>query len=147
MSCRIIAGERGAGKTTAMLRLFRREGGEGVVSIHDGDCYRLLFLPGMEERLLMSSEPLFPGRIGRWFYDGDAFAEALRRLMSAASSPVLIDEAGALELDGGGFAPAIEALSSAGRDIVLSVRHCYVEPIIRTFHLASASVIEAADYP
>ena len=147
MSCRIITGERGGGKTTAMLRLFSREGGEGAVSIHVGDSYRLLYLPDMSERLLMASEPIFPGRIGRWFYDEAAFEEALERLMSAASSPVLIDEAGALELAGGGFAPAIEALSASGRDLVLSIRHSYVEDIIRTFHLADAAVIEAADYP
>ena len=40
-----------------------------------------------------------------------------------------------------------EALSASGRDLVLSVRHSYVEDIIRTFHLADAFVIEAADYP
>ena len=145
MSCRIVTGRRGSGKTTLMLSLAGTVTEPmGFLSIHEGDEYFLLSLASGTKRLLMTSRPLFPGRIGRWSYDQSVFDEAAAVLSSLHSGDVFIDEIGALELSGGGFASALEAIAANNAiSLTIAVRDSFLEDVIRKFRLAPSVIIEA----
>ena len=138
-SCRIVAGERGEGKTSYLLSV--SEGARGFVSIHRTDEYYLRDLESGAERLLMSSSPLFPDKIGRWYYDESVFAEANRYLSSLREGTVIVDEIGRLECCGKGFAAGLRALSASDVDVIIAVRTGFVPLVVSAFSLSNATVI------
>ena len=59
MSCRIVTGGRGEGKTTLMKELaLRSQKPQGFLSIHENDSYNLFDLVTGEKVLLMTERPL-----------------------------------------------------------------------------------------
>ena len=127
-SCRIVTGGRGEGKTSYLLE--HCKGAKGFLSIHRGDAYYLRDAESGEERLLMSSEPLFPDSFGQWYYDQCAFDWANGELLKIKSGDVVLDEVGRLEVLGGGFAPALGAFHERDIDLTIAVRRDFI-PLVR----------------
>lgn len=143
MSCRIITGGKGAGKTSLMRTIsIEKDVRQGFLSLRTGNGYSLLDLSNGTEHPFISEDPSAgSGRIGRWYYDEEAFREACRSLVSYRSGTVCIDEIGRLELSGEGFAPALKALAADDCvDLILSVRTEYLDAVIDCFCLRSVSV-------
>ena len=147
MSCRIITGGKGEGKTTALGRIASSiSSPHGFLSLHEGDEYYLLNLDDGSQRLLMTASPLFTEIIGRWSYDAALFKEASAELIKIDSGSVFIDEIGRLELDGKGFAPALSALAEKPVDLYISVRRDFLQEVIEKFNLQEAEIREAAEF-
>ena len=135
----VLSAERGAGKTTACLRLvdLAREAGLAVGGIAAPARYDtggaktgidVIDVAGGERRALAEIEP-DPTRatVGEYRFHPEAEAWALGILLTSLDRPldlVIVDEIGPLELfQGRGYAPVLERLSSARcRSAVIPVR-------------------------
>ena len=141
--CRIITGERGEGKTTALYHLASSiSSPKGFISLHEDDAYYLLNLSTGDRNLLMTSSSLYPDRIGRWSYDKKLFEKACSMLSAIDSGDVFIDEVGRLELSGKGFAPALKVLVEKPVSLYLSVRKPFLADVITAFSLQNAIIEE-----
>ena len=141
-SCRIITGARGSGKTTRAASY--AIGASGFVTAAFPESYRLRDVESGKEWLLMSSDPIFPSRIGRWSYDQAIFDMANEHLLSLDHGTVIIDEIGRLECGGGGFAPALHALTARDVDLIITVRDEFIDMVMSTFAIDDA-VIESVE--
>ena len=142
MSCRIITGGKGRGKTTRILELADEcPVPQGFVSLHVGDEYYLQNLKDGTKRLLMTTSPLFPDRFGKWYYDRKVFEYANERLVSIGNGVVFLDEAGRLELSGDGFAPSIHSLlENEGISLFLTVRDEFLDAMIKHFSIKNPEI-------
>lgn len=141
--CRIITGERDAGKTTRLLEMVSAcSCPQGFACVKYQDGYLLRNLSSGEERLFMSSSPVFTGRIGRWFYDEDLFRKANSILEKIDKGTVFIDEIGRLELSGGGFAPSLEVLLHKEAELTITVRRSFLQQVMEAFGISEAEIIE-----
>lgn len=145
MSCRIVSGGKGAGKTTMMQSLASLSAHpQGFVSLHRGDSYILLNLQSGEEELLMTLNPSCSSCIGQWYFDQSVFTRACAELESISYGDVFIDEIGRLELSGGGFAPALRALLKREEvNLTISVRDEYADQVRSSFSIEDAAIIMA----
>ena len=140
--CRIITGERDEGKTTLLLRIASStENPKGFVSLKTGSGYNLRNLENGEERLLMTSSPLFPDRIGRWYYDASVFSWAEKVLLSLDNGMIFLDEIGKLELQGLGFAKALSSLLEKNTEVTITVRREYLQAVIEAFRIDNPEII------
>ena len=90
----------------------------------------------------MTDKPLFPDRIGKWFYDQRLFDAAFKELAEVYEGSVFIDEVGRLELRGGGYAPALRLLLSRDIDLTITVRRDFLDDVISTFFPGEKVLVE-----
>jgi len=152
----IVAGDIGAGKTQAGLRLARslQEAGLRVGGIlaprlfERGETtgYNALDVAKGEDAPFARSDP--PGQmVGRFYVrpGGLAFADRAIRDAAEHAEVVLIDEVGRWELAGAGHAPALRTALSSGAVPVLFVRAELVEAVVERFGLHGAAVVRLRD--
>ncbi len=140
--CRIITGERNEGKTTLLLSIAScTENAKGFASLKTSSGYNLRNLENGEERLLMTSSPLFPDRIGRWYYDVSVFSWAENVLIALDSGMIFLDEIGKLELQGLGFAKALSSLFEKSVEVTITVRKEYLQAVIEAFRIENPEII------
>ena len=143
MSCRIVTGKRGEGKTTLMLKLAEAVSNPlGFVSIHDHDSYYLKNLATGESRLLMTDKPLFPFRVGKFFADSAVFDYAEKTLSEIEKGDVFLDEIGALELSGKGFDEILRKLLKKKITLTIAVRDTNLESVIDHYGIKDCSVLK-----
>lgn len=135
----LLSAERGAGKTTACLRLVALARGAGLTAggivaaaRYDADGVKtgidVMDVAGGGRRALAVVEPDHDrATVGQYRFDPDAQAWALAVLLSSLERPldlIVVDEIGPLELlHGRGYAPVLGRLPSARcRSAVIVVR-------------------------
>ncbi len=142
MSCRIVAGRKGSGKTTAILSLSDEDpSSAGYATVSRDGCYFLRRLPTGEENLLLEPYGGTGERFRRWHIMEGAFEEADSYLRSLSGKSIYIDEIGMLEVAGRGFADALGALLAAGEDVTIAVRSDYLEEVSSAFGIEDAEII------
>ena len=133
-SCRIITGGKGEGKSSKMMNLaLSIPDSAGFIMPVSEDGYSLYDIRRKITLPFMTSEPIFPCRIGKWYYDQNLFDYALAGLSDVHSGTVLLDEVGRLEVMGGGYAPLLRALIPRDIDLIISVRRDFADDVIRSF--------------
>lgn len=157
----LITGERDAGKSGEIVRLFRAAGsGDGVVSpkrFHTGRFlgYDMLRLStGRRVAFVRPASRLPRGwragdAYGKYSFSAPALAEiqiALGQWLSDPSAePLFLDEIGPLELGGGGFACALRSLLHAGRTLFVTVRPPLVGAVVSSFSIRHHRVVRCGD--
>ena len=142
MSCRIVAGAKGSGKTTEILSLAAEDpSSAGYATVNRDGCYFLRRIPTGEERLLLKPYGGNGERFGRWHIMEGAFKEADSYLRSLSGRSIYIDEIGMLEVAGRGFADALGALLAVGEDVTIAVRSDYLEEVLAAFGIEDAEII------
>ena len=89
----------------------------------------------------MTSSPLFPDRIGRWYYDVSVFSWAENVLIALDSGMIFLDEIGKLELQGLGFAKALSSLFEKSVEVTITVRKEYLQAVIEAFRIENPEII------
>lgn len=142
-SCNIITGEKGSGKTTYALSLISKKPSYiGYVTLHRGDEYFLLNLSTKEEKLLLSTRPIFPSKWKNWYVNETLFDEVYSSLLDLEDVSVILDECGRMEMDGRGFSRTIKMLlSKKSVDLTLVVRDSFVNDLTRYFSIVDYSLI------
>ena len=142
MSCRIVAGAKGSGKTTEILSLAAEDpSSAGYATVNRDGCYFLRRIPTGEERLLLKPYGGNGERFRRWHIMEGAFKEADSYLRSLSGRSIYIDEIGMLEVAGRGFADALGALLAVGEDVTIAVRSDYLEEVLAAFGIEDAEII------
>ncbi len=145
----VVTGKMNEGKTTAMMNLHAREGGDGFVSLKRMQGNDVLHFDAMrlsdgETRRFAAHEAHtiidFPegAQLGPYRFHKetlDWIASSVDAMIAQKTSPIYLDEVGVLELRGEGFHHAISALIDAGCDLVLSIREDLVPKIIEKYDL------------
>lgn len=152
----VVAGDIGAGKTQAGLRLVGRlrEAGFMVGGIlaprlfDHGETtgYNVLDLSTGEDAAFARPDP--PGHaVGRFYVraHGLAFAERALRQAAMQDDVVLVDEVGRWELGGGGHAAALRAVLQGSAVPVLFVRSQLVDAIVERFGLREPHIARLTD--
>lgn len=148
----IVAGEVGAGKTAAALRLFQRLRSAGIRAggvlaprlVDQGKTvgYNVLDLSRGEDVPFARSEP--PGlAVGRFYVrpEGLLFSERALRHAAASADVVVLDEVGRWELAGGGHAAAVRDVLASRAVAVLLVRSELIGAVAETFGLHDPDVL------
>ncbi len=157
----IITGPRDCGKTSRLLSLFNQnQTGDGLLSIkqfHPASNqitgYRLLHLSSQKSHsLARRTSPGSPPsatpqqyQLGDFTFSPSAFTYAetlLNTLIERQIQPIYLDEIGLLELNDHGFAPIVPALIVSGLDLILAIRHRYLDEAIDTFSIPSPSIVK-----
>lgn len=140
-SCRIICGEKGEGKTTKLLSLYKN-GVKGVVSLHEKDEYFALNLETKEKTLLLTKRPLFSTSWRNWYYNNDFFSSFYSYLSTINSGDIFIDEVGMMEVEGKGFYSLIKELINKEIDLTITVRNKFLNSVLDTFSFPSYSLLK-----
>lgn len=140
-SCRIICGEKGEGKTTKLLSLYK-DGVKGVVSLHENDEYFALNLETKEKTLLLTKKPLFPYSWRAWYYNNEFFSSIYSSLSTINSGDVFIDEVGMMEVEGKGFYSLIKELKNKEIDLTITTRNEFLYRVLSTFSFSSYYLIQ-----
>lgn len=146
----IVAG-RNEGKSSSIAALlsgppYRTMRKCGILALANADktAYTLKDLVSGEERLAMTTEEKSAWRrLGRFFWDSEAFAWANERTIASlgACELAVFDEIGRLELAGDGLAPAFaRALGAQGVQVIAAVRTPFVSEVLRTFTIEEAEI-------
>lgn len=139
----VISGQKGAGKTSCLLRLFRdHPQGIGFWSRKDwaGEeliGYTLVDIVTGESRVLCRRADIaadllptdFHGSInqGRFLFDQRVFDWAVARILLAPRpEKIWLDEVGNIEQRGGGFAPVIEYARENSIPLVMTRREAHL---------------------
>lgn len=142
-SVTVIKGQKGAGKTTCLLRLFHAhpqgigfwsrkdwKGGELIgytlVDIVMGECRVLCRLKDLPKG---QTPPDFQGTIaqGRFLFDQRVFDWAVARILQAPRpEKIWLDEVGNIEQRGGGFAPIIDYARENNIPLVVTKREAHM---------------------
>jgi nucleoside-triphosphatase THEP1 len=154
----IIAGPKGAGKTSALKAHFEKQkSGDGIVQerVFEGERvvgYRLRRLATGEthplafERRRLPQDWIEETRHGRFSFSAEGIAFAQRVVQDVLASnvePLYIDEVGKLEIQGGGHAEALRDALRSGKDLVLCVRDINVADVVRVFGIAEHELVRA----
>ncbi len=152
----VVAGDIGAGKTTAGLRLAQRLRDAGVavggilapriVELGETVGYNVLDVATGEDVAFARPDP--PGQaVGRFFVRpaGLAFAERALRHGIEHADVVLVDEIGRWELSGGGHAAALRDLLRSHAVPVVFVRTELARAVVEHFALGAARVFHLTD--
>lgn len=143
----IVTGEKGGGKSTYISTLMAlSDCAGGFLSIHRSDGYYLKNVETGEERLFLSSEPVFDKKFKEWYCNPDALEWANGELDKIHSGDVFIDEVGMMEVSGSGFSPSLKVLLKRDVKLTLSVRKAFLDKVIEAFGITSASVIDVSQF-
>ena len=146
----IVAG-RNEGKSSTLAALlddhpYRMMRKCGILALANTDKteYTLKDLASGDQRLAMTTEEKSAWRrLGRFFWDREAFAWANERIIASlgACQIAVFDEIGRLELDGDGLAPAFtQALRAPRIQVIAAVRTPFVCEVRRTFGIEGAEI-------
>ena len=142
-SCRIITGGKGEGKSSLIMsRALSIPNSAGFIMPVTDNGYALYAIRTKKAQPFMTDKPLFPDRIGKWFYDQRLFDAAVEELSEVYEGSVFIDEVGRLELRGGGYAPVLRLLRSRDVDLTITVRRDFLDDVISTFFPGEKVLVE-----
>lgn len=151
----VLTGPIRTGKTTALVRAFRRDGRGIVQPVIDGRRHVMELTSGRTHPLEAAPDTPVEHRVpvGSFVFDGKVFAwagDCLGEAMQDAhpNAWIVLDEVGPLELAGQGLAPAVAALvayAEAGSNVLLVVREGLVEAVASSFHLRQPSILRLGD--
>lgn len=152
----IVTGNINSYKTTKMIKLYHRYGGDGVVSVknmigtivHSYDAMHLK--TSVKTRLIVRDEFVTPdfvkeSQIGPYMVSKDAIKvvnDLIHQMIQEKVEPIFLDEIGQLECDGYGFASVFSELVASNLELFISVRTDLVEHVIKTFHIKDYQLIE-----
>lgn len=140
-SCRIICGEKGEGKTTKLLSLYKK-GVKGVISLHEEDEYFAFNLETKEKTLLLTKKPIFPSSWRSWYINDELFSSISSSLSTLDTGVVFIDEVGMMEVEKRGFYSLIKALENKDIELTITVRNEFLNYVLSTFSFSSFSIIK-----
>ena len=90
----------------------------------------------------MTDKPVFPYKIGKWYYDQRLFDLVKDELGTLYEGSVFLDEVGRLEIGGEGFSPVLRILAKRNVDLTIAVRRDFVDEVISTFFPGEKVVVE-----
>lgn len=145
----IVAG-RNEGKSSSIAALlsgppYRTMRKCGILALANADktAYTLKDLVSGEERLAMTTEEKSAWRrLGRFFWDREAFAWANERITASLEvcELAVFDEIGRLEITGDGLAPAFARALHSQAQVIAAVRTPFVCEVLRTFTIEEAEI-------
>ncbi|MEW5826930.1 MAG: nucleoside-triphosphatase [Candidatus Bipolaricaulota bacterium] len=152
----ILAGEIGAGKTAAALRLVQQLRANGtpvggvlaprLLDRGQTTGYNALdLMSGEDVPFARTSPPGIP--VGRFFVRESGLEFARRALQGALDKAevVVVDEIGRWELDGGGHAATLRRVLQSTAVAVLLVRTELVDRVVHSFSIDGADIIQTPD--
>ena len=142
-SCRIITGGKGEGKSSAIMSAALSIPNSVGFIMPMTDCGYSLYNVRTGKLLpFMTDKPVFPYKIGKWYYDQRLFDLVKDELGTLYEGSVFLDEVGRLEIGGEGFSPVLRILAKRNVDLTIAVRRDFVDEVISTFFPGEKVVVE-----
>jgi len=149
----IVTGEKGAGKTSALIEAIDKLKGAGVsvggfISPRirvDGKTigyYLEGVLDGRRQILMTETEQNGFQKIGRFWLDPNVIKRVTSTIEEQALSPsvIFIDEVGRLELEGRGWDEVLRSLLLTNVVVVLAVRMAFVDEVLKYYSIINAAL-------
>ncbi len=152
----IVTGKINDRKTTHMLALYERLGGDGFVSLKTMNkdvvhSYTAKRLSTGESRLLIVRDVFMPegfdacDKIGPYHFAKDCvkwIESTLTSLVEKEVEPLFLDEVGILEMRGQGFAKTVKIMVDSGLDVYFTVRRHLLPDFLKQYDIIDYYIIE-----
>ncbi|GEM_PF-557177 len=152
----IVTGKINDRKTTRMIALYERLGGDGFVSLKTMKndtvhSYTAQRLSTGEQRLLIIRDAYMPEdfnskeNIGPYHFEKNCvewIESTLKTLVEERVEPLFLDEVGILEMHDQGFANTVKAMVDSGLDVCFAVRETLLPDFLKQYAITDYRLIE-----